>query len=196
MHEVSDDLESAFWVLVYYALHHVKHNKASAGNHVIELLFDMEYQDNLEGEPQLLGGWGKRAFFLSQGWATGLQFDSAPFNELINLLREVFGEAYLYSTLSNPKGRLVYADSYAKLQDPTWILNVLQEALDKEGWPVDDKVPDQFPPPKPLPRTLISIRSPAGSATSKRSSRHLDGDAEYLPGGGSQSNAKRSRITQ
>lgn len=180
--EIYDDLESAFWVLTYYALRFVKHNK-SLHQDLVSRLFDEARQGvDAHGEPCLFGGLEKRLLIsmdTSTPWA-GLKFDSEPFTELFKELRLLFVGFLNGRNLANSHDESVrnfpwYVQCREELQSPKRILELFQKALDRDDWPADDKVPDQIVPRKPMcEESDGDSRSTVASSSSshlKRSSR-------------------------
>jgi len=87
-HALSDDLESHFFVLMWAALHWVKHDKA--GKIDMEYIFDKQRPllDGIVG-----GGAGKSEMYKSrQKELHGVGFSCQPFNELFWSLWGLFSE--------------------------------------------------------------------------------------------------------
>lgn len=144
-HELSDDIESLFWVLVYAGLHHVKHNNPTVliGNNI----FDEASKIIEDGEVREVGD---KADILDTNQLRNFPFLCQPFKDLITRLAQFYAGHYIYhrgakleAQNADPEGTCKKKfQSYRKLaSDPRWLINVLNEALDKEGWLDNDVVP-------------------------------------------------------
>ncbi|TCD65424.1 hypothetical protein EIP91_002680 [Steccherinum ochraceum] len=130
-YEVIDDLESCFWVLLYWSIHHFKSNATMETVLMFDDLDDPK-ADNMHG------GAKKRRFL--QDNEISLTFDCSELQELVlNLWKLVRTWVIMY--------RLEPALQPAWLQDPAArMLQVFDDALAEEGWPDSDVLCDQFPP--------------------------------------------------
>lgn len=144
VHELCDDLESLWFVLLYEGLHFVKHNKP----HRISLaeIFDHEM---ITGEIHY-GGLGKSNMYanrvaLMTKW---LEFDSKPFTALVRqfyLLFKSLHGSYQTLELGEPLTEPVKQD-LEKLKSCTEIKGLLKKSLESGEWPPTcDKVEDQYP---------------------------------------------------
>jgi hypothetical protein len=171
MQNISDDLESAFWVLLYHALRFVKHNQTSA-NIDMGFLFDFGLRKEVGGKMRSVGGQGKRVMLTGPGDWADLEFESSPLTWLFKELHKLFEQALLYRTLTNQLGaNAPFKDADEKLQDAKWVIQMFEEALESDGWPEDDEVPDQLPPSperKPFLPTVYTDE-PGSRPSSKRS---------------------------
>lgn len=59
-HSVSDDLESFFWVALYYSLVYLPHNKLRRLPKIIKTIFEQYEEGDEEEEEEATGGKGKR----------------------------------------------------------------------------------------------------------------------------------------
>ena len=87
-HTITDDLESHFFVLVWTALHRVKHDKA--GSIKMEYIFDQQvsYEDG-----EVVGGAGKVQMYQSKSsQLLGVEFACKPFNDLFWALWRLFAK--------------------------------------------------------------------------------------------------------
>ena len=87
-HTITDDLESHFFVLVWTALHRVKHNKA--GNIKMDYIFDQQvsYEDG-----EVMGGAGKVQMYQSRSsLLLEVEFACKPFNDLFWALWRLFAK--------------------------------------------------------------------------------------------------------
>ena len=86
-HTITDDLESHFFVLVWTALHQVKHNKA--GNINMEYIFDQ--QVSYDGVSK--GGAGKLSMYKSRNSELlEVEFSCKPFNDFFWALWRLFSK--------------------------------------------------------------------------------------------------------
>ena len=153
-HELRDDLESLWFVLLYEALHFVKHNKPF-GIHR-DTLFDQVRVCPTTGVHT--GGLGKRVLYSEKILMTKeLNFGNDPFNTLV---KQVYGLFQALNTYYRERGNVKHqerndntfvVDFVRKLDDCAEIERLLREALNAEGWPEScDKVEDQYPSMKHL----------------------------------------------
>jgi len=101
-HTTTDDLESHYFVLMWTALHWVKHNQPSSPGIDMELIFDQ--QRPLSGGI-VQGGLGKDSMYDSRDSEhRDVEFACKPFNELFWDLWEIFSE-YLSQRRDNLRKR-------------------------------------------------------------------------------------------
>jgi len=207
-HEISDDLESAFFVLMYYALHYVKHNKKEEDIDMQDL-FDQDTTKALGGQQYAVGGKGKLDMYSRDEGVADLKFLSKPLTDLFWDLHYLFNTFVGFNTIPmRNRERLAtqdHCDSVVKLSNCDEVLRLFKKALDRTDWPARDKAStDQFPltgpkvvPFKPRdPREIAAsgsssytayLRSANGTAStgSKRGSEFMDepdGPPSLLPG--------------
>jgi len=147
-HELCDDLESLWFVLLYESLHFVKHNKPNGID--MRSLFDSESKSTTH-----VGGLGKRDLYSSNGalMTRVLKFDSKPFTNLVRQIYRLFKSLHRYYVTQDdeeePDGPV--SQIVRKLENCGEIERLLKEALDSEEWPVScDKAKDQYPPVRRL----------------------------------------------
>jgi len=147
IHELSDDLESHFFVLLFEGLHFVEHNKPSG-------IFPHEIFDHVNVDLETgnhKGGGGKNIFY-SDGFDIvndQLKFTSKPFTTLIRELYRLFMSLHLYHLLKGIKQKPGKSNerNIKKLEGCVGVVALLDEALKSKEWPTEcDKVPDQYPP--------------------------------------------------
>src|SRR5690348_15272907 len=92
-HELCDDLESLWFVLLFEGLHYVKHNEPSGID--MELIFDQAKISFTSGDHT--GGVGKRDLYgVGHDLMTKhLKFDSKPFTTLIREMYLCFRQFHL-----------------------------------------------------------------------------------------------------
>ena len=89
-HTISDDLESHFFVLMWTALHRVKHNRTGRPRIKMEFIFDQQssYEDG-----EVMGGAGKVQMYESRdSELLEVEFSCKPFNDLFWALWTLFSE--------------------------------------------------------------------------------------------------------
>ncbi|CAL1708974.1 unnamed protein product [Somion occarium] len=169
-HDIHDDLESSFWVLLYISLHYFKHNQS--------MIFDFSLFDEYKhvgDNCHSLGGLSKRGF-LSEGLKE-VQWKCAPLNKLIHGLGDFF-QKYLYhhSRQDDDEGIASFKDIQEKMVQVDAILAFFDSALKSNGWPEKDALPDQYPPmtDKENAQLLHDLKSRAiASAARKKTSAAL-----------------------
>jgi len=147
IHELSDDLESHFFVLLFEALHFVKHNKPYGI--VMKNIFDQVDVDPETGNHG--GGEGKMALYSGKFDVMTLQlgFTSNPFTTLIRGLYRLFRSLHRYHDAKKDETEPIKSDAVnvKKLEGCVGIVALFDEALKSKGWPTEcDKVLDQYPP--------------------------------------------------
>ena len=142
VHELSDDLESHFFVTFYVALHFVKHNKPSGLN--MKHIFDFGF---ISGNTGTHRGGGGKANMYDQGFL--VEFASEQFTCLVRAIFKLFSSFKEYHAC-NAKGddpSPAEVSAVEKLKDCGEIRRHFMEALEKTGWPAScDKVQDQYIP--------------------------------------------------
>jgi len=142
--KITDDLESAFWALLYHALRFVKHNQTSNDINM-EFLFDFGLMEEVSGKMRSVGGHGKRRMLSGAGKWADLEFESAPLTKLFKELHKLFRQALWYRTWINQLGaNTPFKDADGKLQDAKWVIQMFEEVLESDGWLDEDRVPDQL----------------------------------------------------
>ena len=98
-HTITDDLESHYFVLMWTALHWVKHNQLGDSRVDMENIFDQ--QRSLPGPGGIVkGGAGKLQMYVSRNSELrGVEFVCKPFNELFWNLWTLF-RTYLVQGLT------------------------------------------------------------------------------------------------
>lgn len=142
VHELCDDLESLWFVLLFESLHFLKHNKPIEID--LDTIFD--YVSIMTG---LHSGLGKRDMYSCSGplMTKQLQFDSKPFTALVRQIYQLFEslcEHYRAQAHKETPRKPVKQD-VKKLENCEAIKRLLEEALDSDEWQVScDKAEDQY----------------------------------------------------
>jgi len=161
VHELSDDLESHFFVLLFEGLHFVKHNKPDGIS--MRKIFDQFDMNPETGDHT--GGDGKISLY-STGFDTmnnQLKFTTKPFTTLIRGLYQLFASLHDYHSAKGKKRRPHKSDArnVEKLGGCVGVVALLDEALKSEEWPTKcDKVRDQYPPTnrlKPAQKDTVAL---------------------------------------
>ncbi|EKM54211.1 uncharacterized protein PHACADRAFT_210029 [Phanerochaete carnosa HHB-10118-sp] len=126
-HDVLDDVESVFWVLLFIALLWFKHRLGY-------ITFDMFDQENVRRRPnlrpQVVGG-GDKLCFLYMDEASDLQFESAPLDTLVVQLANDLSRLYGFKGSKE-------TEEYKTIRGQCGVEKVIQrfdEALARHDWP-------------------------------------------------------------
>ena len=193
VHELCDDLESLWFVLLYEGLRFAKHNKPSGIN--MAFLFDQGHVSLTTGIHT--GGVGKSYLYTHKGCIVNedLEFESKPFTVLVRQLYRLFEslEDYYMEKDKKKAPSNFNQECVEKLKNCAEIERLLTEALGSKDWPeVCDKVDDQYLPTKNLTfeqkdvvaTGFLNIRSSLTEPPKRK--REEDGDLQISP-------TKRSR---
>lgn len=142
IHELSDDLESHFFIMFYVSLHFVKHDKPSG----LEMKFIFDQAVVSQGTGTHRGGGGK-AFMYGSGLK--VKFSNEPITVLVRGLLTLFKSLRDYHVCKNwgskPPQHMI--GEAKKLKDCGEIKKLFVAALKSARWQTDcDKVEDQYPP--------------------------------------------------
>lgn len=188
-HDIADDLESVFHVLLYYALHYVKHNIQSDSDVDLEDLFEQEtVRRDTDGKLKTYGGRGKHSMFTSKEWVKGLEFKSPAFTKLFWNLHRLFAGNVFYHHMPAEVRSPPIIEFHEKLRTPSEVIRLFEEALalpDSE-W-VDDRVQDQFPSPtngRKMDTTAVTISAVdrSGRSSQRNLKRGMQSDEGYSEG--------------
>lgn len=149
-HDIEDDRESAFYVLLWICLAFTKYSdsRGTSGWTGADLkrAFIEARPDDVSGV--MRGGTLKSCFLRGK---SRLCFDGRPpLNALVDELCGEFGVRYGHTPHSGNAERLAqllacYNNSRKNLRTENWLVNTLQKYLNPDGWPSDDKAEDQDP---------------------------------------------------
>jgi len=147
VHELCDDLESIWFVLLFEGLHFLKHNRPGGIN--MAITFDQVGVSLITGNH--IGGLGKTHLYFTSDSVVDrtLRFESEPFTALVGQIYRLFQSfnAYYMARDMGQKPNDSQEESVRKLESCAEIKRLLGEALDSGGWPeLCDKVQDQYPP--------------------------------------------------
>jgi hypothetical protein len=171
IHELCDDLESVWFVLLYLDLHFVKHNMPSGIN--MASIFDHVDVSLTSGTHR--GGLGKRDLYASGAalMTRRLRFSSKPMTSLVRHMYRLFRSLHAHYVKEDDEAHPSKDDSeedasnednsdedfeehnpkesvnrnVEKLRSCEEMKKLLRRALGSERWPKScDKVEDQYPP--------------------------------------------------
>ena len=134
-HEVQDDLESCYWVLLYIAFHYFEHNSPD-----FDLSFFSEYIAPKDKKPAS-GGRLKRDFF-STYLLRPVVWSCAPLNWLIHNLTLFYHRYTRAAGAIPPRETEEFKMLHEKAGDLNEALELFDYALAREGWPENDAVDD------------------------------------------------------
>jgi hypothetical protein len=143
IYEVSDELESFFFVILYEGIHRVVHNKPAALN--AKFIFDDARAD---ANGRQTGGIGKQNMYgmNAEVILEELKFEmSPPFTNLIRGLFCLFQSLYFVNLekKSKRKPRSEDAANIEKLKDCKAVIQLMKKAVKRKDWPKEhDKVLD------------------------------------------------------
>ena len=191
IYEVSDELESFFFVIFYEGLHWVTHNKPMRLN-VKEIFDHVEIDD----DGSHLGGAGKQRLY-DRGSALicqQLEFTkSKPFTDLIRQLYRLFRSLQAVNMEKeydfSPAER--YYPNIEKLKDCKEVIRLMQEAVERKDWPNEsDKVTeDNYPRmDEKDPVGITYLKEDTGATGIKRRREEAAGED------GPKTPTKRSRV--
>ena len=202
VHELNDDLESHFFVLLYQALHFVEHNQPD--DIFPDTIFDQVHVDPKTGNHT--GGQGKASFYATNLVTMNeqLEFASKPFTTLVRGLYQIFTSLQDYHCAKSRKKNPDESDvkNIKQLEDCVGIVALLDEALKSKEWPTEcDKVPDQYPPSRrlsPEQKDIVALSHLNESVATRASSGKRKLETEGEPSGPRRSSrhGKRSKADQ
>ncbi|KAH8102088.1 hypothetical protein BXZ70DRAFT_1016220 [Cristinia sonorae] len=138
IHNILDDVESCFWVLLYQAIHHMPCPNTS-GKHL--KMFD-ECKRRHIGKVFLETGWNGKRHYLSYP-SGSVQFECMLLKTLIRKLSFHFELYHRY--LADLEFGIVDVKRNPEKEDPPKVLAIFRDALELDGWPERDALPDQYP---------------------------------------------------
>ena len=154
-HDLLDDLEACFWVVLYVAFHFFANDNYPKRN-----LFDYknveEVVDNDETHFKITGGTSKHSFIVGSVF-TRYTWDCKPFGRLIRALAGQWREYYVargdWVAARGPEAdesqrEIALSRLKAlrkKLIEPAFWIKKFDKALKEPEWIPHDAVPDRFP---------------------------------------------------
>jgi len=157
-HTITDDLESHYFVLMWTALHWVKHNRSGC-HPCVDMEYIFDYQRQL-ANGTVKGGAGKVEMYRSRGSELHeVEFACEPFNKLFWDMWTLFAGYFLKrwdASLEEDSGpgKYLYRSQTLKVLNfdvnsepsvsPQEVIGLFENAVKQPEW-IDDKVADQFP---------------------------------------------------
>ena len=194
IYEVSDELESFFFVIFYEGIHWVTHNKPIDLN--ATYIFD---QVQLAAGGNHTGGAGERELYFHREAMMCQQLEftkSKPFTDLIRQLYSLFQSLHLFNMfqgLNRTRSQECPPD-VEKLKNCKEVVRLIQEAVERKDWPKEsDKVTeDNYPRNEKMdekdPIGLTYLNKAIGTTGVKRRREDVVG------GEGLKTPTKRSRV--
>ena len=188
VHELHDDLESLWFVLLFEGLCYVKHNKPIEID--MAFIFDQVHVSPTTGIDT--GGLGKMDLYANDRVMNeNLEFESKPFTVLVRQLYRPFQSLDDHYRAND---RMMAPSDFdqenvKKLENCAEIERLLTEALDSDGWPeIRDKVKDQYPPTELLTPEqkdvvaagFVNVRLP-GEPSKRKRKREEEDDLQIPP---------------
>ncbi|KAG6895020.1 hypothetical protein C0993_010299 [Termitomyces sp. T159_Od127] len=186
-HTIQDDMESFFYVMLYFGLRYLKHNCARDVSLLLKFIFDYEEVD-IKGS--VLGGYPKISLITNFNEQLGdnFKFSSSPFQIWFEWTVKAIGEwiRHCKLTTSQRAEATQGAESKPLFYDHSNMAQVFAQCLDSQDWPTDE--------PRP-----IDAAAGADGGTTRTLKRPFD--SEYVDEDGSiggsrkQSRTKQSRTS-
>lgn len=138
LHEYADDLESHFHLLLYEILLYLQLEEFGTYTVLENFIFDYFDKDEFdEMEQRVYGGERKRRFFTETDIMPITVKNNKPLTKLIGDMREYFRARYTRKNYTTAEGGVLLKEQFG---NPTGFLKLINEALEAEGWPENDKV--------------------------------------------------------
>lgn len=139
VHDIMDDLQSIFWVLIYGALHYIKH--VNTGFLLKYPLFG--YMPHMDLKRNAL----------NMNLLRNFSFLCRPFDKLVGELADAWSSYYqvlasiqVTMVVEVPHIQAGFVELRAQMASPAWLLDKFNEALSEPDWEDDDAVGNQSPP--------------------------------------------------
>ncbi|KAI0693649.1 hypothetical protein BC835DRAFT_1352879 [Cytidiella melzeri] len=153
VHTIHDDVESAFWVFYYTALHYFSRDTTSAAPNMG--IFD-ECDEVKESHRVVYKGGSKKLTTMISREIQGIIFESKPLTRAIHGFAAVISDYHVYCSALLPMNlnpspdttSFVYPFMKAvkTMENVDDILKIFDDAIASTDWPeVDDAVKDQYP---------------------------------------------------
>ncbi len=144
-HSVSDDLESFFWVALYYSLVYLPHNKLTKLPKIIKTVFE-QYEEGDAEDEEATGGKGKRNVVhfgdeIGLGAKQPLEFtQSVPITHFVADMLKLLGERLkrLPTIGEDPEEDTKAAAMYREVE------RIWAATLSSSSWPQSDRAKRQL----------------------------------------------------
>ena len=144
VHELCNDLESFWFVLLFKGLHFVKHSKPSG----IKMATIFDHVDVSLTTGTHTGGVGKAHLYSNDALIMNrmLKFESKPFTTLVRQIYRLFQSLNAHY-IAQDNEEEPNEESIRKLESCAGIKRLLRDALNSDEWPeICNKVQDQYLP--------------------------------------------------
>ena len=150
LHEVHDDLESAFWVLAYTALHRFKQDGPTKFN--MKCFSEMELSSLSDGGHFVKGGESKTLALVDRKFVT-IEFSSLPVREVLSELTSLFAGYSLFipgngALLTEESSRIKFEAHYKWIGKPRNVAKIIRPytKLSDDEWDLHDwETVDKYP---------------------------------------------------
>ncbi|KAG6881955.1 hypothetical protein C0993_012398 [Termitomyces sp. T159_Od127] len=185
-HTIQDDMESFFYVMLYFGLRYLQHNYAGRVPSLLKLIFDYE---DIDKDGFVIGGLQKSLLAMNYKRILGLKFkfSSPPFQRWFEWYVQAIGEWIEHCEPTTVRVEATLgAESKLLFYDHSNMAKVFAKCLDSQDWPTDE--------PRP-----IDAAAGADGGTTRTLKRPFD--SEYVDEDGSiggsrkQSRTKQSRTS-
>ncbi|KAH8099791.1 hypothetical protein BXZ70DRAFT_217601 [Cristinia sonorae] len=145
-HNILDDLESCYWVLLYQGIHYFRSTAELDALH----MFDEHRPKRVLAFNRMdfVGGDQKEKHFnVTSMHDAYIRFDSQPFHHLRGRLTSVFRRYYQANVYEEKEDYEAFLELHTKYLNTLGrtMLEYINEALQSEAWPPSDAIPDRFP---------------------------------------------------
>lgn len=142
VHDVLDDIESSYWVLLYNGIHYF----ASDAESTILDMFDQSKQVKKGKTVITVGGEAKVAYILNPDDDTALHFSCPPFEDLMQRVESHHAEYHHLRNYRRREPKAFEARHQELLDHPAReLLVIFEDALKRTDWPEADAMADLFP---------------------------------------------------
>ncbi|KAG6893425.1 hypothetical protein C0993_001122, partial [Termitomyces sp. T159_Od127] len=170
-HTIQDDMESFFYVMLYFGLRYLQHNYARRVPSLLKYIFDYE---DFDKNGSAIGGAGKAFLIMNSDLALGdnFKFSSGPFQRWFEWSVKAIGEWIRHCKLTTSQRAEATQGAESKLlfYDHSNMAKVFAKCLDSQDWPIDEPCP-------------IDAAAGADGGTTRISKRPFD--SEYVDEDGS-----------
>lgn len=143
-HDIEDDRESALYVMLWTALRYTKHSQLVESEDDIPVKHLLAAFDEArpDGSGGVTGGSLKSSFLTGN---SELRFDNRPqLDTLVTTLCRAFAFRYVRQLDPTNAGLVaIYSDRLKLLRTEGWLVNTMEQFLNADGWPNDDKAEPQ-----------------------------------------------------
>ncbi|KAK7692061.1 hypothetical protein QCA50_005466 [Cerrena zonata] len=140
IHEIHDDLESCYWVLLYISFHYFEHTHPT-----FNINFFDEYEAPRDGAPAS-GGNKKNTFLTSNRLASNnINWTCKPLNVLLHELTALFQMYHIHANVPPARESDGFLKQHELIGKVDVVLELFDRALASNEWPEKDALEDQMP---------------------------------------------------